>query len=447
MVVIGAALLVGVPRTSQACQRPTDPGGYAGYDYAPAAPSKFDGNKVRIWYTTTGPHAVNPATTRIDMVPDNVARAAAVGDDALTKYAMMGFLPPLSDAACGGDDRIDIYLMHFNAADGDAATDTCTNVGAAKKCSAFALVEARLENAYGTFDLGARVVIPHELFHATQDAYDANLDRFWAEGTAQWAAKTLDPTTHDLEAFLPDFFANATRSIDVASGGVTSGYIYGAAIFPVFLTEHVGMDTVRLALEQEAMLGPPSMTAIGAALGGLGTSMAAEYPTFAAWNAATGTRAGTGGYADASKYPMVKDIAAFDGASVSGVVSGFSVFYYSYDFGADPHELTLEGDLARVGARVFPLEDGRANLDRLASLPAIVTGPGILVVSGISTKKSDAPFTVKVGPPTMPMPDAGAGGGTPKMGGGGCNLSGDRGGAWLLVLGLLAMLRARSRLR
>jgi hypothetical protein len=433
-------------REAHACQRPSDPGGFNGYDYAPDPALHFDGTKVRIWYTTTGPHAVNTTTTRMDMVPDNVAKAAAVADDALVRYKMMGFVPPISDGTCGGDDRVDIYLMHFNAADGDASTDACTNVGAARTCSTFCLVEAKIENeSYGSFDVGAHVVIPHELFHATQNAYDSKLDRFWAEGTAQWAAKTLDPTTMDFEGFLPDFFASATRSIDIVSGGVTSGYIYGAAIFPFFLSLRTSNDVVRLALEQEAMLGPPSMNAISPALDGLGTSMANEFPTFAAWNLATGSRAGTGGYPNGKAYPMVKNIPTFPDGGASDIATGFSVFYWSYDFGAAPQVLTLAGDPARVGARVVPLDaNGKAQVDQIATLPATVTTPGILVVAGVSSKKTDAPFTVTVGPPAMAMPDAGVAvdGGTMKKDGGGCSVDGSRDAStWSAAIALLAVLR------
>ena len=426
------ALAVGIVLAGEhiaegACQRPADPCGYAGYDYAPATPASFAGAKVRIWYVTTGIHAVNTATTRMDMVPDNVARAATVGDNALAQYGAMGFAAPISDGTCGGDSKVDIYLVHFNAADGDQTAETCVKMGAAEKCSSFGLVEARMESIYGTFDLGARTVIPHELFHATQDAYDQGVARFWAEGTAQWATKTLDPSVMDLESFLPAFFDRAGASIDVVTGGVTGQFLYGSAIFPVFLTEHVGPDAVRTALEQEGMLGPPSMDSVAAALTGAGTSMQEEYPTFAAWNAATGMRAGTGGYKNAKSYPMVKLDAFPDTNEATGIITGYSSFFYSYDFG-DSLQLTLQADAVRISARVFPLESGKARIDKLVPLPAVVSGPGVLVVSGISGKKTDAPFTVRAAAPAL---DAGTDGGpNPPPMSGGCSCNDANKGAW-----------------
>ena len=49
-----------------------------------------------------------------------------------------------------------------------------------------------------------------------------------------------------------------------------------------------------------------AILAIGAALPALQSSLADAYPTFAAWNAGTGARAGTSGYTNAKTYPEVK---------------------------------------------------------------------------------------------------------------------------------------------
>jgi MYXO-CTERM domain-containing protein len=444
------AILFSERAAEAACQRPADMGGYAGYDYAPATPMSFDGALVKIWYVTTGPHAVNTATTRMDMVPDNVARAAAVGDDALTRYGKMGFRAPVSDGTCGGDGKVDIYLVHFNAADGDETAETCTPMGKASVCSSFGLVEAKMEQIYGSFDLGARTVIPHEMFHGIQDAYDQNVSRFWAEGTAQWATKTLDPSVMDLEANLPGFFARADASIDVVTGGVTGEFLYGSAIFPVFLTEKVGPDAVKNALGQEAMVGPPSMDSIANALEAMGTSMAEEYPTFTSWNCGTGKRAGTGGYKNAAKYPMAMIGTFPDTNEATGIITGYSSFFYAYDFGADTYQVTLEGDPIRISGRTFPLENGKARLDQLAKFPALVTGAGIFVVSGVSGKKTDAPFTLRA---AVPMADAGVDSGTmpppPPPMSSGCSCSHARASSdgWPIAFALVFVLRRGRRRR
>lgn len=457
---IAAALaaLFAARAASAACTnpRPSDPGGAGGWSYGADPVASFDGQKVRVWYATSGANAPDLKTTRMDLVPDNVARVAAVGDDALAKYQGWGFSLPPSDngsSGCsGGDGRLDIYLLAFNAADGQTATESCS-AGAAKKCASYVLVERKLENLYGTFDEGARTVVPHELFHAVQNAYDSGVDRFWAEGTAQWATKRVDPTLVDLERNLPAFFMQPGRSIDLTGGGVTSGFLYGAAIWPVFLAERQGPDIVKAALEEQAKTGPTSMNAVDRALMAANASIAAEYPTFAAWNAACGKRAGKGGYPDAKLYPTSPVVAFPDAGEASGVLTGFGMAYFSYDFGADKQQLTMEADPTRLGARVFPLDaSGKADLSQMTELPAIVTGPGILVVAGITAKKADAPFTVRVGAPPIPGADAGADGGTAAPKGGGCAVSPApsaslAGWALLAPLAILGLSRRRTRRR
>src|SRR5262249_15241758 len=151
-------------------------------------------------------------------VPDHVALAADTAEDALTRYAEMGFRKVPSDAACtsnGGDDKLDIYLVRFAGADGSPLAEC--NGGS---CSSFALVESTFRGkGYSTPAEGFRTVITHELFHAVQNTYKQGDAPFWAEGTAQWAMKTLHPELQDFERALPKFFEDTSRSIDAAPGG------------------------------------------------------------------------------------------------------------------------------------------------------------------------------------------------------------------------------------
>src|SRR5262249_25278719 len=227
-----------------------------------------------------------------------------VTEDALTKYGLMGFraLPSDADPACGsngGDGRFDVYLVAFAAADGTTATERCS-AGPPRVCASFILAEAKFGAPYANAEEGIRTVLPHETFHAVQNAYDADLERFWAEGTAQWAAKTLDPALGDLERFLPEFFDNAAHPFDAPPSGAVAGFLYGAAIWPVYLTTRFGAGIVKSILEEEGKAGAATLDATDTVLKAAGSSLAAEYARFAAWNTATGSRAptGAGGYAD-----------------------------------------------------------------------------------------------------------------------------------------------------
>lgn len=460
---LGIALALGlVARNANAeCARPTDPGGAAGYAYGAAAVKVADGTRVRVHYTLDGTSAVRATPARPSGVPEDVARIQEVADDALVRYEAKGFRMPVADntGTCtevGGDAKVDIYLVKFGGGDGQTVPESCKTVGKAKVCTSFVLVESKLGSRYATAEEGIRTVVPHELFHAIQNAYDANLDGFFSEGSAQWATSTLYPELKDLGRFLPSFFKEPERSLDVASGGVTSGYLYGAAIWSVFLAERFGEDTPKKVLEAHAATGGPTLVVTDAVLtdqGGLGS----VFGEFGAWNVGTGNRAGEGGYASRASYPLVPVVPATDDAPIDGVLAGLSTRYYSVSL-TGRRRMALVADAERISARFVPAVDGKANVAGAKVLPADFEGEGFLVVSTQNTKKSDAPYqiTFQDAPPAVAgadagaSPDAGAQGPAATPGDdGGCALAPGRmgsasWGALALVLGLV-LRRARRR--
>lgn len=447
-----AALLAthSLPALAGECTRPTDPGGAGGYDYGDAEPSSFGNAQVLVWYTTAGQHAVNSASTRADHVPDDVATVAQVTSDALTRYAKMGFRAPLSDdraPSCGsngGDARFDVYLVNMRGADGMAVPETgrCASVSP-KRCASYLVAKSNYAEYYDSAELGIRTVLPHETFHAVQNAYDADLDRFWAEGSAQWAAKTLDPTLTDLERNLQAFFSQSARSLDAPPSGVTAAFLYGSAIWPVFLSQRFGDDIVRSVLEQEAQQGDSAIIATDAVLLAMQSSIADEFPLFAAWNAATGARAGNGGYLNASDYPEV-DVSELTSAGAQAITSGLASFYYHAQ-APMPLQLTLETDSTRNRALLVPFVDGLPQVDQVTPLPAELNGEGIVVVSGITTSKKDAPFTLSLSAPSATQQPA-------VKDAGGCSLSGPARGAgspapFALLFALFALIRLKTTRR
>ncbi len=393
------------------CVRPTDPAGYGGRAYGADAATSFDSMRIRVWYTTTGPHAVRADSTRPDEVPDDVAEVSAIAEGALSSYAAAGFRAPLADddLACGsngGDGRLDLYLVDFAAADGTTVAERCKKAGKVTACASFMMVEARMDQRYATAGEGFRTVVPHELFHAVQNAYDAELDRFFSEGTAQLLTKRIYPALPDLERFLPQFFAETSRSLDSPGGGVTAGFLYGSAVWPLFLSKSYGEPIVRRVLEAQASGSGPVLDATARVLAEDGSSLGAAFLTFATWNTSTGKRAAAGGYDDAARYPQVKVTALPEGGA--GVLSGLGAFYYSLAVDA-PRSVKLEADPARVGATLVPLVDGRAVLAEARPLPHdLASGEAIVVVAGLTTAKSDARFAITlvdpVVAPTTPSP-------------------------------------------
>ncbi|HSO31336.1 MAG TPA: MXAN_6640 family putative metalloprotease, partial [Labilithrix sp.] len=390
-VVLAAATAGAVPCSG----RPTDPAGYQGYTYGAAEVKTFDGKQTRVHYATTGSHAPTLTTTRADLVPDSVALAGEIADTSLAKYAALGFKEPPSDGACtsnGGDAKIDIYLVAFAGADGTTVPEACTGA----VCSSFLLVESTfLGRGYPTTTEGFKTVVAHELFHAVQNAYDHDMDRFWAEGSAQWAMKTVYPELTDFEGQLPAFFKDNTRSLDTQPSGVTAGFLYGAAVWPLFLTLRHGPDTVKLVLEAEAA-GASSLVAVDAVAKSKGSSLGQEMPLFGAWNAATKSLAAADGYPDAAKYPGVKIDALTDGATA--ITSGLPYFAYRATL-ATPTQIVLETDAARNAGVAVPIEGGKPVLAKAQPLPSTQTGDVLVVVAGITTKKTDAPFTLHLREP------------------------------------------------
>lgn len=443
-----------VPRlaSAQCAPRPTDPSGFQGYTYAPAEVKSHASGGVRVHYATSGAHAPDLVSSRGDGVPDTVALAAELGEDALSRYAEMGFARPPSDASCasnGGDDKLDVYLVKFAGADGTTVKTACTG----SSCGSFVLVESTFKGrGYPSIEEGFTTVVVHELFHAVQNAYAADMEeRFWAEGTAQWAMKQLHPELVDFERQLPAFFAEPKRSLDSASSGVTAGYLYGSAVWPLFLSIRHGTETVRAILERQGQA-KGAVAATDAVLAEKGSSLAEEFPLFWAWNVATKERAAPGGYPDAAKYPGVKGIAALeDGAS--GITSGMSAFAFEGELGGRV-EVSLETDDARNAGVLVPLDGSSLRLDRVARLPATAEGAALVVVTGITTKKTDAPFTIRFGAPSDPSSSSSSGGGGEEGGDdGGCSVStqssrhGDAFGAALLALLIIGRRRGRACVR
>ena len=436
---LGCATLAAATPARAACMGRPTAGGYGSYLYPEGESDSFATPKVRVHWAKSGTHVATLASTRDDGVPDSVAYAAEIAEDALTRYAEMGYRPVPPDTACDPEDgRFDVYLVRFNGGDG-ACVAEC-NGGA---CSSFALVDSTYQGrGYASPQEGFRTVIAHELFHAIQNVYKTNDAPFWAEGTAQWAMKTLHPDLRDFERNLPSFFAEPTRSLDAAPTGVTAGYLYGAAVWPLFLATTYGAETIREVFELEAD-GKTPLEATDAVLAKKGASLAAAYPMFGAWNAATAKLAGTGGYPDAARYPGVKSAPLEDGAS--DITSGLAYFVYRGTLDA-PVRIALETDAERNGGVVVPLEGGKARLDRAARLPADAEGDVLVVVAGTTTKKTDAPFTIRFEASGEAPPDP-SGGGAEAGGAGddGCRAAPGRlpsgGGLALAGVGVAVLLR------
>lgn len=444
------ALLTATGDARAACAgRPSDAGGFQGYVYPPALEKTYDTARVRVHFTTTGNQAPDQASTRGDGVPDVVAHTGDSAETALSKYVELGFKLPPTDSACssnGGDGKVDVYVVALTGADGSTIAESCTST----QCTSFLLVpQSFLGSGYPSAKEGYRTVVAHEMFHAVQNAYEPPPgDRTWVEGSAQWAMKQPFPELVDFEKQLPAFFKEPGRSIDSPPPGVVTSYVYGSGVWPLFLTLKYGPSTVREIFEEQAK-GTKAYDAIDTVLKAKGGSLGDAYPLFGAWNAATKGLAGTGGYPDAAKYPGITVGELSDG--VGEITAGLSYFAYRGTIAASG--VSLEGDETRIGGVLVPVVDGKPDLTKAAKLPANGEGEVLVVVGGKTTKKTDAPFKIRIGAPVNGSSSGTTSGGTRSSGGtppdeGGCSTSpssSSNASALLAVAGVMVLRLVRRR--
>jgi hypothetical protein len=393
--------------------RPTDV--TADWSYAGAEARNFDtpeGN-VRVWYATSGKHATPSVAGR--GLPSAVTAAGAAAEIALTRYVELGFRRPAGDAdsPCpdnGGNERLDLYLFDFNAADGTVLLESC-DASAPAICSGFMLVENDFATgAYSSPLEGFRTVVPHELFHLVQSAYSANGEAWWSEGTAQWATKQVFPDLQDLERLLPAFFQRTERALDFPAVGAAASFSYGAAIWPLFLAQKVNATLPRSIFEQLAANGGSVLGATESALGAHDAELSTTFGEFARWNAATGARAGRGGYENAASYPEVKLESLGVPHRVSGKLAGLSARYFGSE-ARTRRAIQVSANASRLDAWFVPLSDGVADLERATPLPFVGDQAGVVVLSGTAVDHRDVAFTLQVVDAPDPVAsDAGAGG-------------------------------------
>jgi hypothetical protein len=377
--------------------RPTNPA--ADWSYAGAQVGSFataQGN-VRVWFTTEGPHA--PSIEAGTSTPMAAVVAGAAAEEALLSFESLGFRKPASDAGSpcvdhGGDARLDVYLLDFHGADGTVVADACEG-NAPATCSGFVLVENDFDGAaYASAEEGFRTVVPHELFHLVQYAYSADSEAWWAEGSAQWAAKRVYPELGDFERFLPAFFRHPERALGSPATVAVAAFNYGAAIWPSFLAERFGDDVLLDIFDELSRHGETGpLQATDTALARRESSLSGAFAEFAAYNGATGTRAASNGYARAASYPEVPLQPLPLNEPATGKLAGLAARYFAVE-GEGPRELVLSGDPARVGATYLPLVAGAVDLSRAAPLPLRAAAPGLVVMTGRAVDFRDVPFSV-----------------------------------------------------
>jgi hypothetical protein len=205
----------------------------------------------------------------------------------------------------GGSPAFDLYLVDFGgSADGAFGVDACDDAG---HCSGYLAMENDFAGyGYSSMTAAIRTLVSHELFHGVQAAYARDLPVWFSEGTATWAEVSFDPDSEDFRRFANVYLADAGRSLDRPPAGPVPAFAYSTALFWDFLSLRHGDGFVVALLEGvETPDGSvaDTLAVVQSALELEGDDLAAAWPVFAAWNLATGRRAGA-----AEGYPYADDL-------------------------------------------------------------------------------------------------------------------------------------------
>lgn len=437
---VGLVALVAAPPAARADRDPWQAG---------TTPETYarPGGRVRVHYVTTTVDAVLPTDADGSGVPDFVEEVALRGDESLARYAELGFRAPLTDGALGGDDRLDLYLENLDGADGSFTADTCTQTPFT--CAGHVTLENDFAGyGYPTTSLGIQVLTSHELFHAVQNAYDADQPIAWSEGSAVWAEEVVYPAQSDFEHLVAAFLAKPFRPFERDGAGFGDLYPYGAALWPYFLEAHYGAGIVAAtwARCEDTGADPSFLGALDAELATRGTTVEAAWIEFTRWNARTGTFADGTSYPDAARLATaLRETAVAAPGQATVITEGLSARYVPITgvtagsritvtamkpVALDVRATTGDPTITRVGddtvatSHTFDIAlDGEA---ASADLEVIVTG---------ATRGAIQQEVIVAIAPYTPPP--------PADGGGGCQASG--GGSGLAMAAAIAAMLARRR--
>lgn len=428
-----------------------------------------NGARFRVWYVTGTEDAVELADVApADGIPDFVAEVGRVAEDTHVYFTDdLRFRRPevdtdyLAPADAGGDRRFDIYLRNLVGAGGSYEVDACQDVP--DRCAGHLVMDNDFEGfSYPSDAIAIRARVSHEYFHAIQNAYSTGQDAKWTEGTAVWAAEKMYPEQDDYERLIRAFLEEPFRAFDRPSGPSSGDdYPYGAALWPTFLDERFGPDTVRHIWEATE---DPERGTIDFLLATeeilkfrYYTALEEAWLEFTRWNLFTGDRADpTRSYASSADWGQVA-LEPLIEASDQGLfetrqqTEGISARYTPIDLpdlGGEPRRLSMTTDSGApavgtaylwqdgVMGEAMPLEPDPAQPERATLELAWQGSPRLfLVVTGVSQGEPMRTVTVSMSDLSEP--------------GGGCSIATDRAPRQdgLLVLVLAAALVCLSRRR
>ena len=188
---------------------------------------------------------------------DYVLNMAAVFEHVWNFFAdSLGFDQPPTDNGIGSSDLYDIYIMALPA--GYFGITYTSNAPAEDPaCASF----IKMRNSYDSSVFSdhtelenIQVTAVHEFFHALQFGYNC-YERLWfMEATAVWSEDDLYDQVNDLYRYMPAWFANTDKPLDVEDT-----HMYGSFIFFQYVDEHLGgRETIKKCWERSRANASPT---------------------------------------------------------------------------------------------------------------------------------------------------------------------------------------------
>lgn len=231
----------------------------------------------------------------------------------------MGFMAPLSDLGEGGSHAFDVYIV----------TNLQPGIGGYTSFSGFN-EDTPHADAYGyvvfAHDLKPRYlrgVVAHELFHASQMAYDWWEDVSFMEASSTWIVDHVFDDEDLYWKYYSWYNRQPWKALDFIS--LADPYQYGAGMFLQFLDEHYGQGDgsfVRavweLSVQNDPINEPDFFDAIDALLKQQGQSFEKAFHDFGTWRVLVGPMDDSRHFAEGSTWgpemavPLAADL-AWDG--------------------------------------------------------------------------------------------------------------------------------------
>lgn len=297
----------------------------------------------RIHYTTDvssgdAPYGTDPLIDTLDGgdgVPDYINKIAQLADSAWDyQINTLGFPAPPNDDfyAQGGDSLYDVYIEDVGSAYYGATYPGVQIPGEPQQYTSYLILDSEYDfypynDADGTSEEfnrrldAARVTMAHEFQHAIHFGMDAtewegtstNARLYWWEMSAVWMEEAMYDDINDYYGYIPSYLSSPWRGLRYFVGL----HPYGAAIFPIFLSEWLDDMTITRKIWERCRdlgVGPNFGQALDqtvqAETGGT-DNIDDAFREFTIWNIFTGSRASQApagyGYSEGANYYEMTD--------------------------------------------------------------------------------------------------------------------------------------------